>query len=66
MSRQLRVRVTYIFLIHRCSRRVRRRRWSAAELRSAWTGEDAPSPHGHVYQGFVLAMPKAVRKDTPL
>jgi hypothetical protein len=44
MSSQLRVRVTYVFLMQRCARYVRRRRLSAAELCSAGTGEGA-RPH---------------------
>jgi hypothetical protein len=41
MSRQ--VRFTAIFRMQRCSHYVRRRRWNAAELRSARTGV-APVP----------------------
>jgi hypothetical protein len=44
MSRQLRATATNIFRMPRCSREVRRRSLSAAELRSAWTGEGA-RPH---------------------
>jgi len=44
MSGQLRVRVTYVFLMQRCARYVCRRRLSAADLCSAWTGEGA-RPH---------------------